>query len=181
MSDREIIYNYLKSLTKYLSRLDEEDADEVIREIESHIYDALDEGYPTGKVQEILDGFGSPRQLAAAYVEHILDGAPPPVGFRAIHIVKTGVSRGLYYSVGAAGFSLSICALFLGVVKLLAPHTIGIWVAEHGQAVVIGTLQMAPAGTKDILGWWFAPLAFILCGSATIFTRRLLHALKKKK
>ena len=75
MTDRDTIHAYLKSLSKYLSRLEKADADDVIREIESHIYDALDARGEEGQhasVKDILAGFGAPRDLAAGYVDHIL-------------------------------------------------------------------------------------------------------------
>jgi uncharacterized membrane protein len=91
MPDRDIIHGYLKSLAKYLSRLENADADDVIREIESHIYDALESHEKEGaenSAEVVLAGFGLPRELAAQYVDHILEGAAPPKGFKAIQRVK---------------------------------------------------------------------------------------------
>ena len=42
MLDRDTIHTFLQSLNKYLSRLNKEDAHEVIKEIESHIYDVIE-------------------------------------------------------------------------------------------------------------------------------------------
>lgn len=49
MSEREQIHNYLVALNRYLSRLQKHEADDVLREIESHIYDAIDEQKKEGK------------------------------------------------------------------------------------------------------------------------------------
>lgn len=73
------INQYLKTLAQYMSRLDEEQVNEVIREIESHIYDVIDdaeiEGNPIS-VEEVLARFGSPRQLAQQYSDHLIMGTP---------------------------------------------------------------------------------------------------------
>lgn len=49
MSGREQISNYLKSFSRYLASLSSEDAAEVIQEIESHIYDVIDQQEMAGK------------------------------------------------------------------------------------------------------------------------------------
>lgn len=54
MSGREQISNYLKSFSRYLASLSSEDAAEVIQEIESHIYDVIDQQEMAGKKKPIL-------------------------------------------------------------------------------------------------------------------------------
>lgn len=129
-------------------------------------------------VQAILDGFGPPRELAAGYVEHILKGAPPPKGFRAIQIVKTGATRGLYFSTAFFGYLFSGAFLLLGILKPFAPDQIGFWVAEHGQSFAVGAIEQAPEGTFSILGWWFMPFAIGIGVAGLYLTRRLLKVLK---
>ena len=85
MSGREQISNYLKSFNRYLASLSSKDAAEVIKEIESHIYDVIDQQEMAGKeadIEGILAGLGAPRVLAENYVSHIQQGTPPPKGFR---------------------------------------------------------------------------------------------------
>src|SRR3990167_9225382 len=95
MEQRDIIHQYLKELERYLARLKKTEAQEVLKEIESHIFDALEQQH-SGQAEDaraILQGFGEPRELAAQYVAHITKGAPPPVGFKAIQKVKQGRSE----------------------------------------------------------------------------------------
>lgn len=180
MSDRELIHEYLKSLGLYLSRLDNATADEVIREIESHIYDRLEEPQRTATVGEILDGFGNPRELANAYVEHIIEGTPPPKGFRAIEAVKKGAGKGLYYLTGGIGYFVALSLMILGLAKPFSADTIGVWTAPHGEAFVVGMLSNQPAGTDELLGWWLIPLALGLGTAIGLLTRRLLIVLKRQ-
>ena len=93
MEQQQMIHQYLNTLQRYLARLSPAEAKEVIREIESHIFDLIEQREAAGQpvdAQSILQGFGEPRQLAGQYVAHITDGAPPPLGFRAIQRVKHG-------------------------------------------------------------------------------------------
>ncbi len=181
MTDRDVIHQYLKSLSKYLSRLDKSDADDVIREIESHIHDVLESQDQEGlesDAQTILSGFGQPRELAAQYVEHILEGAPPPKGFNAIQSVKRGVSKGLYYTMAFFGYTVSIALIVVALAKPFVPERVGIWLSGQGHSFVIGVLDNIPEGTRELLGWWIIP--FALCFGIGIFylTRRVLAALR---
>lgn len=178
MTDRDIIHDYLKSFSKYLARLDRAEAAEVIREIESHIFDAWEQAGDAGDIRSVLDGFGPPRQLASAYVEHILEGAPPPPGFRAIQIVKKGAGKGLYYSMAVVGYFMSLTLILLGIMKPFSPGEIGVWLAEHGQSIAVGARSDVPPGAVELLGWWFVPVAICLGFGAAYLTHNVLRALK---
>jgi len=183
MSDREMIHNYLQSLMRFLSRLDQEDADDVLREIESHIYDVMEMREGNGQMIDasaILEGFGQPRDLASQYVDHILDGAPPPKGFRAIQQVKRGATTGLRWATGIVGYSLSATLLIIGLYKLVDPDAVGFWANESGDSVVIGALSEVPAGTHELMGWWITPVAIGLGIAAAYLSTRLLRVLKLK-
>lgn len=181
MSDREMIHNYLQSLMRFLSRLDREDADDVLREIESHIYDVMEMREENGQMIDasaILEGFGQPRDLASQYVDHILKGAPPPRGFKAIQRVKRGATTGLRFATGFFGYILSATLIAIGLYKPLNPDAVGFWANESGESIVIGTLSEVPAGTQELMGWWIMPIAIILGIGAAFLTSRLLRVLK---
>lgn len=180
MTDRDIVHNYLKTLERYLSRLERQEADEVIREIESHIFDALDEAGDGITASAILEGFGSPRALATAYVEHMLEGTPPPQGFKAIQKVRKGMTKGLYYSTIGFGYLLACGLLFIGFWKPFAPENIGVWSAAGGNSIIVGFVEAPPTGSAEILGWWLIPV-FLTLGAAIAWgTYRLISILKPK-
>ena len=82
MARSELIHNYLAELQIYLSRVSEVQAQEVVQEIESHIYDALamQQGADDSAVEAILVRLGTARELAAGYIDHITIGVAPPKG-----------------------------------------------------------------------------------------------------
>ena len=181
MSDHDLIHNYFKSLTKYLARLEKTDAEEVIREIESHIYDAMELQEQEGSqssAQSILEGFGEPRELANRYVEHILKGAPPPKGFRAIQSVKKGMTKGLYYSMGLFGFGMAFALIMVGLAKLFMPDLVGVWSAAEGNSVIIGITDNASQNSEELLGYWIIPIAILLGLGIARLTKRVLAVLK---
>jgi len=181
MSDHDLIHNYSKSLTKYLARLEKTDAEEVIREIESHIYDAMELQEQEGSqssAQSILDGFGEPRDLANRYVEHILKGTPPPKGFRAIQSVKKGMTKSLYYSMGLFGFGIGFGLIIVGLAKLFMPDMVGLWYAAEGNSVIFGIYDSAYQNSEELLGYWFIPIAITLGLGVARLTKRVLGVLK---
>lgn len=183
MSDREMIHDYLQSLMRFLSRLDREDADDVLREIESHIYDVMEMREENGQIIDasaILEGFGQPRDLASRYVDHILKGAPPPKGFKAIQRVKRGATNGLRLATGLGGYILAGTLIAIGLYKPINPDAVGFWSSRSGESVVIGALSEVPAGTHELMGWWIMPVALGLGIAAAFVTTRLIRVLKLK-
>ncbi|MDC0601867.1 hypothetical protein OAP14_02430 [Aliiglaciecola sp.] len=183
MSDNYKLRNYLKDLELYLARLNQDEANEVVKEIESHIFDAIDQTEAKGSiadVETILQGFGPPRELASGYVSHILNGAPPPRGFRSISLVRKGVSKTLYYSMFVFGYGLGIILIFAGFYNLVIPNSIGIWSVADGNSFVVGTIS-SPGYIEDgevFTGLWLT-LLFIFCGYLLLLlSHRILQILK---
>ncbi|WP_286235414.1 HAAS signaling domain-containing protein [Thalassotalea sediminis] len=182
MSQRTLINQYLTSLSLYLSRLDKSEADEVIREIESHIHDALELQLANGQtqnVQEILDGFGDPRQLANQYVEHIVNGTPPPKGFNAIQKVKRGVTKSLFFSMAIFGYGIAAFLIVIGLCKLLMPDAVGVWSASQGNSIIITLSEHSYPQAQELFGYWLIPVAILAGGFIARVTTSVLVVLKR--
>ena len=182
LNHNEMIHRYLNELRRYLVRLAPHEAQEVIREIESHLFDVMDQQTVAGQspdVAAILRGFGDARQLAALYVAHIEEGAPPPLGFRAIQRMKKSVTASLYFAMAVFGFTTALTLLFVAGVKLLHPDLVGAWSTANGNSISIGFVDVPPAGTTELLGWWMVPVAATLALGVALLTRKVLQVLKQ--
>ena len=132
MDQRQMINQYLNTLQRYLARLSPAEATEVIQEIESHIFDLIEQHQANGQTADaaaILQGFGEPRQLAAQYVAHLTTGAPPPRGFKAIVQVKKN-----------------------GVCCFVLQHG-GVWFFAFVRLVISGGCQGTHTGCSRCLGY----------------------------
>ena len=181
MEQRDIIHQYLKDLERYLARLEKAQAQEVLREIESHIFDALEQQQSSGQIEDasaILRGFGEPRQLAFAYVAHVTDGAPPPAGFKAIQKVKQGVTATLYYAMAAFGFSIAFALFFVAGAEVFMPDSVGAWSAGNGYSLAIGFFAAPYPADQELLGAWFIPVATLSALLVISLTRKVLRVLK---
>ncbi len=181
MEQRDIIHQYLKELERYLARLEKAQAQEVLKEIESHIFDALEQQQSSGQIEDasaILRGFGEPRQLAFAYVAHVTDGAPPPAGFKAIQKVKQGVTATLYYAMAAFGFSIAFALFFVAGAEIFMPDSVGAWSAGHGNSFAIGFFASPYPTDQELLGAWLIPVAISSALLVITLTRKVLRVLK---
>lgn len=182
MISRQPIRAYIDALAKHLGRLDKADADEVVREIESHIHDVVDHAEARGELVDVaalLAGFGAPQALAAQYVAHIQSGAPPPAGFRVIQRVTRTVTRGLYYSMGAFGYSIAIAFLLLAVAKLMDPSLVGAWTTDGGESVAVTWSGSPYPHARELLGYWLVPIAVAGAVWCAELTRRVLRVLRR--
>lgn len=182
MAERDQINTYLQSLNRYLSRLAVEDANEVIREIESHIYDAIEQAEAAGEeldINHLLQGFGSPRALAEQYTNHVLEGAPPPAGFSAITAVKHKATKGLYWGTMLIGYGLGVSLIILAIAKLLCPESVGVWPTPGGQSFIVGMIAVESQPSGEMLQGWLVPIAAVLGGLTVRWTYKLSQILKR--
>lgn len=182
MISRRPIREYVTALDSHLGGLEPAEAEEVVREIESHIHEVVDHAEQRGETVDIarmLEGFGPPEALARQYVAHLRTGAPPPTGFRVIQRVTQSVTRGLYYGMGAFGFSIAIAFLLLAFAKVLWPSLVGAWSASGGNSVVITWSGAPSADAKELLGPWLVPCALVAAAWSFELTRRVLRVLHR--
>lgn len=182
MNSPHPIRAYLQTLSAQLGQLEKADADEVIREIESHIHEVIEQAEARGEnldLAALLEGFGSPEVLAAQYVAHIQNGTPPPAGFRVIQSVKQTVTRGLYYSMGAFGFSIALALFLLALAKVFEPASVGVWSVAGGNSIWITWSGSPYPDADELLGYTLVPLALVAAIWCAELTRRVLRVLRR--
>lgn len=182
MSERNEINGYLQTLSRYLVRLPLEDANEVVREIESHIFDAMEQAEAQGqeiKINQLLEGFGTPRNLAEQYTSHMLEGTPPPEGFSAIKAVKHKATKGVYWITLIVGYLIGFSLILLAIAKVILPELVGVWPSAGGQSVIVGIVDIEMQPDNEIMKGWLAPAAAILGTLITRWTYKLSQILKR--
>jgi uncharacterized membrane protein len=179
MARSELIHNYLAELQIYLSRVSEVQAQEVVQEIESHIYDALamQQGAEDSAVEDILVRLGTARELAAGYIDHITIGVAPPKGLKPLSRVRKGISKGFYYLICLLGYAGGATLLLLAILKLLLPSSFGVWITEYGNSVVIAFSQLEPQA-NEIPALWLIPVAAMSGTGLLYLTRQIARILK---
>jgi len=166
-----------------LRGMNDEDAREIVEELRSHITDkAAASGQVTAAgVDAALAGLGSPEELASQYMtDDLLARAESS---RSPLRILESLFR--WASLSVAGFLVllgSIAGYFLGVVFFLCaalkpfhPHSAGLWILPDSAGDASISLRLgfgsAPAGGREVLGWWIVPIGLVVgCGLVMLTT-----------
>lgn len=179
------VERYLGRLRACLRGMNEFEAREIVDELRSHILDRAMSGdaVTAAGVEEALAALGSPEELAAQYLTcEVL--ARAEVSRSPLRVLD---SLFRWASLSFAGFLVlvaSIVGYFLGAalilcaaLKPLHPHTAGLWLIPDGAGDFVVSIRMgfegAPAGSRDLLGWWIVPVGFMAGSWILILTTRL--------
>ena len=175
---------YLEHLHARLRGLDEAEAREIVDELRSHIVERATVGgaMTAAAVDAALARLGSPEALAAEYMTgevlaraevsrspwRVLDSL-----FRWASLSFTGF---LVLLVTIIGYFLGAVFYLSAAMKPFHPHTAGLWLIPSGAGDYAISLRMgfegAPAGARDLLGWWIIPIGFMLGSWLLILTTR---------
>lgn len=176
---------YLGRLRGRLRGMNESDAREIVDELRSHIVERATSGgaLTAAGVEAALAALGTPEALAAEYMTcEVLARAEVS---RSPWRVLDSLFR--WASLSFGGFFVllaSIAGYFLGTIFILCaalkpfhPHTAGLWLIPSGAGDYVVSLRMgfegAPAGSRDLLGWWIVPIGFMIGAWLLILTTRL--------
>jgi len=178
---------YLGRLRGRLRGMNREEVRDIAEELRTHIMDkAAAAGEMTvDGIDAALAALGSPEELANQYItDNLL--ARAEVSRWPVQIVK---SLFRCASLSAAGFFVllgSVVGYFLGAVfmlvavaKLFHPRTAGLWTYPDSTGTLALSFRMgfgsAPAGGKDVLGWWIVPIGWIVgCALVMLTTHSAL-------
>lgn len=182
MTDEAQSREYVRRLQRALSPLPKEDRLAIVAEIESHIADCTGAGKTP--LFEVLEGLGSPEELAATYVEQYrltdaLSGSKHISLFfivleratRSILALTTGLAAALFYV-----FALAFAAV--AVLKPILPGNVGFW---FGPGVFdFGAIDKPPAGVHELLGYWIVPVGVVLAVLCYLGGARLMRFTGKR-
>jgi hypothetical protein len=175
---------YLGRLRRGLRGMNDEDARDIVEELRGHIIDkASVRGELTAAaVEAALAALGTPEELASQYMtDELMSRAA--VSRSPIRILE---SLFRWASLSVAGFLVLLSAMmgyFLGgaftlcgVLKIIHPQTAGLWALRDSTGNLEISLRLgfgsAPAGGRDLVGWWIVPIGlFVGCGLVMLTTR----------
>ncbi len=162
-----------------------------MEELRSHIVEkAAGSGEMTAAaVEAALAALGSPEDLASQYVTYELM-ARAEVSRSPVRVME---SLFRWASVSVAGFLVllgSIAGYWLGGAFLLCaalkpfhPRTAGLWTFSDSAGVEVSLrlgFGSAPAGGRELLGWWIVPLGLLIgCGLVMLTTRFALWCARR--
>ena len=160
---------YLTRLQRGLRNLREQDAQEIVAELRSHIMDkaALDGTATSAAVDAALVGLGAPEDLAAEYLTEDLVSRARVT--RSPWLVLRSLFRWASLSLGGllllipslASYFVSVVLAWAAFFKPIHPQSTGLWVIPKSSDYEL-SLHMGfgapPATGHEVLGWWIIPI-----------------------
>ena len=184
-ADSQKIYeNYLKQIQSAIKKLNQEDQNDILMEMNSHIYESMskneDENDELKNLINTLDKIGIPNDVLKPLVaEKKLNQATKT--FNPIHIFEALI---LNFSYGIIYFIFFILYLFLFsfvvliFAKLFYPNNVGFFYKKGEIFQYGGFIENEKLQNYEILGNWFIPVTILL---AILFYFLITLLLKLKK
>jgi len=165
---------YLGMLRARLNGLRNEEVNDIIEELRSHIIDksTANGELAAGKVDAALAALGNPEELAS---EYLTDAALARAEVsRSPLQILAGLFRWASLSVAGLGVLVSsLVGYFVGLALVLCallkpihPQRAGLWTFRDSSGELHLSLRLgfgsAPVGGHDVLGWWIVPVGLVM-------------------
>lgn len=164
------------------SFLPKDTAQDAVREIESHLREAIAgaDGAPNEAValERVLAELGTPAQVARAYsLEMTLDEAAATAGLlpiaRALLRLASTTAAGFAAVLGlSVVYALSVACLAVAVLKPIFPANVGI-IVVGGVVRSVGAQFPMPPGAEARGGYWIVPIGIAAGLALLALTHRL--------
>lgn len=180
------IYNdYMKRVIKATNSLSTENQNDIYMEINSHIYESLQNNNNENENEieltlDIIERLGIPEEVLKPLVaDKKLEQATKT--FNPIHIFKALIlnfTNGISYVIFFILYLLLFGFVFLIFAKIIFPSEVGMF-TQNNKIIAMGYISIKDnQNVKEILGNWFIPFTFICI---IIFYFLITFLLKFKK
>lgn len=166
MTHQQQIDDYLSALRTALGPITLDEREEIVREIQAHIRDSMEQ--PDADPTTVLKRMGPASELAAQYRDGLLirrasRSFSPLLLLRAtVRLATKGIFGFLVFLCAMIGYAIGGGLVVTAFAKCIIPQNTGLWMVG-GRICNSGVLFPAPQPpAHEILGWWYIPVAFVL-------------------
>lgn len=174
---------YLARLEAELAPLPAQERREILLETRSHLLERT-AGAPTGSGDAVLAELGSPEAYARQFLPHADEPERPAGAPATIARLATGPWTGLpVLFVVMVAYGIAAGTFLLGVWKLVEPRATGLFVshAGGGRSVMLVVSDPRAAEGRDVLGYWFVPIAILISVSIHLAMSALLRRVHRHR
>jgi hypothetical protein len=195
-STQRVYNDYIQRCRRVTAILSAKDSEEVLLEINSHIYEYLCANNATDQLEallNVLERIGPPEETLKEIVALKKIGEATRT-FNPKHLIQAlalNLTNGVIYIIISALFLFEITFPTLIVLKLIFPGRVGLFIFHNGRflfgywnkalsgGIRVGSFN--PANATEILGGWFIPVSLLLAALIYIGIILLLKTVRKIK
>lgn len=182
-SSREVYNNYIARCKKATKVLSDADREECLLEINSHIYEYIQDHTATDELENlktVLQQLGEPEVTLKEYVAaKKIDQAVTT--FNPKHLIQAlyfNIRNGIMY-IFLSVLTLFFCCFFLlAVFKIIYPNNVGFYYSDDNFMFGYTTI---PDPANELLGFWFSPLMLVISALLYLLCVFILKGIKKVK
>lgn len=161
---QRVYENYMKRVQKVVETLPHSDKHDVLMEINSHIFEGMQQPTPKSEINHLLDileNLGSPEEvLQPLVVDKKKELAAKPFNpFIAIKNFVFRIPYAIYFMVVCVLYTCLFCSAFLIIGKLLFPNYVGLYY-KKGEMAMLGATYLSNQ-PYEMLGNWLIPLMML--------------------
>ncbi|MES2418447.1 MAG: hypothetical protein V4541_09680 [Bacteroidota bacterium] len=184
LTAQKIYDDYFARVTRCISILSAADQQELLMELNSHVYEATHRGTLGSEVDvlvDVLDKLGAPEvalQPAVAYKKVQQAGR----SFNPKHILQAlylNITNGIGFFVIGFIYLLILAFGLLAIIKVVSPAHTGLFM-HNGHWFVFGYTSDLPSNLVELLGNWFIAVVIALMGVFYFLNTLLFRLLKKR-
>ncbi|BDD06353.1 hypothetical protein [Aureibacter tunicatorum] len=183
---QKIYDKYFKECGKEARNLTNEDRQDIIMELNSHIYEALqgDLAIEPAKFQDIIDNLGTAKTVIRPLVaDKKMDQALKT--FNPIQLAKAlvlNITNGISYVIFAIIYLIILSGIYAIYIKIAHPEEVGMFFCD-GKFMVFGRVQSEALQSKyvEVLGHGMIPFTIMIMAIAYFLLIFIMKSKRKLK
>ncbi len=178
MTNEQQISQYLAALRDSLGPVTLAEREEILLEIGAHIRDSVEE--PGVSVDNVLARLGPPQKLATEYRDGLLirqagrSFSPLVLLHAALRLAAKGFFGTLVFFSALLGYVIGGGLILTAFAKPFIPAHVGLFAGPYEYG--FGIRFPLHAGERELLGWWYIPVALVLGSLCMVLTSWAIRA-----
>ncbi len=192
-STEKAIEGYLITLRRTLKGLSIADRDEIVSEIGVHFRESLEQGMD---IEHVISHLGPAKELAAEYrddlwIKRAAQTFSPWLMLKGVFwLARTSALGFVCFVLAFVGYGTGGAMIFSALLKLVFPEHVGLWIGPDvfgfgihetgGDQGGVGLFLITSSPAREVLGWWYIPVAltigaFFIWGTTRVVRKLVTH------
>jgi hypothetical protein len=179
---------YLRKVRSNLHGMPASEADEVVRELRSHVLDRVGGDLNEINIGDALARLGEPEEVARINLSMRIAAraagrtSQVVVTQTIVQLARLSIRGFFTLLLSAVGYAFAASWILTAIAKPFAPERVGLWLLPDPTGDLSFSLgrSASPVVGQDVLGWWIIPIGLAVGLAVAFLTYRLdLRAIRR--